>query len=135
MLLKELRIRAGMTQTEMSEKLEIPKRTIENWESGSRKCPGYVEKLIAEKMEEIIMENTKNYAGLVWGNLSVEEQEMLLDGANAVDGLGGDNARKGGECIIDLSVYPFSVLGRLEIGEWEDAIQISDEAIIYNSEG
>lgn len=59
MELKELRRRAGFTQSTMSEKFEIPKRTIENWEAGTRTCPKYVEKLIKEKLEEIIMMNAK----------------------------------------------------------------------------
>lgn len=37
----------------MSELLGIPKRTIENWESGSRKCPEWAERLVVEKLETI----------------------------------------------------------------------------------
>lgn len=59
MELSELRRRAGLSQAKMADKFDIPKRTIENWESGSRKCPGYVEKLIREKLEGIIMANAK----------------------------------------------------------------------------
>ena len=35
-----------LTQQDMANVLGIPKRTIENWESGSRKCPQYVLHLI-----------------------------------------------------------------------------------------
>lgn len=59
MKLKEARIKAGLTQQKMSELLEIPKRTIENWEAGTNKCPGYVEKLIVEKLEGILKMNGK----------------------------------------------------------------------------
>lgn len=62
MNLKEARMRAGLTQAEMSERFEIPKRTIENWETGKRKCPVYVEKLIVEKLEEIIMIKSEDVA-------------------------------------------------------------------------
>lgn len=62
MNLKEARTCAGMTQAEMSERFEIPKRTIENWETGKRKCPVYVEKLIVEKLEEIIMTKSEDVA-------------------------------------------------------------------------
>lgn len=62
MNLKEARTCAGMTQAEMSERFEIPKRTIENWEAGKRKCPVYVEKLIVEKLEEIIMMKSEDVA-------------------------------------------------------------------------
>lgn len=37
----------------MSKLFEIPTRTIENWESGTRKPPVYVEKLIIEKLMQI----------------------------------------------------------------------------------
>jgi DNA-binding transcriptional regulator YiaG len=37
----------------MADQFEIPKRTIENWEAGSRKPPVYVEKLIIEKLESL----------------------------------------------------------------------------------
>lgn len=53
MKIKEARIKARLTQQQMSSMLGIPKRTIENWEAGTRRCPGYVEKLIIEKLEEI----------------------------------------------------------------------------------
>jgi DNA-binding transcriptional regulator YiaG len=37
----------------MSEVFEIPKRTIENWETGTRTPPTYVEKLIIRELERI----------------------------------------------------------------------------------
>ena len=51
--LKEARSRSGLTQQQMADQFEIPKRTIENWEAGSRKPPVYVEKLIIEKLESL----------------------------------------------------------------------------------
>lgn len=56
MRIKELRLKAGLTQQSMSDKFEIPKRTIENWETGKNKCPVYVEKLICKELEQIIAE-------------------------------------------------------------------------------
>ena len=44
--IKEIRTNAGLTQKEMSELTKIPKRTIENWESGSRKPSEWVLVLI-----------------------------------------------------------------------------------------
>ena len=35
-----------MTQQQFSDMLHIPKRSIENWESGARQCPEYVNELI-----------------------------------------------------------------------------------------
>lgn len=48
--LKELRKRNNITQEGLSKLLEVPKRTIENWEGGINKPPEYVQKLILEKM-------------------------------------------------------------------------------------
>ncbi len=50
---REARVYAGLTQVKMSELLGIPKRTIENWETGSRKCPEWAERLVVEKLESI----------------------------------------------------------------------------------
>lgn len=44
--IKEIREYSGLSQAKFSEKYGIPKRTIENWESGSRKCPDYVVALL-----------------------------------------------------------------------------------------
>ena len=46
MTIKELRSKCNMTQQQFSELLHIPKRSIENWESGARQCPEYVNELI-----------------------------------------------------------------------------------------
>ncbi len=43
---KEIRKIAGLTQKELSELTKIPKRTIENWESGKRVPPDWVLLLI-----------------------------------------------------------------------------------------
>ena len=51
--LKLWRENAMLTQEQMSSLLEIPKRTIENWEAESRKPPVYVEKLVIEKLMSI----------------------------------------------------------------------------------
>lgn len=44
--IKELRQQKKMTQREFAEFLEIPLRTIEDWESNKRTPPEYVVKLI-----------------------------------------------------------------------------------------
>lgn len=49
--IKRIRSKTGLTQTEFAKKFGIPKRTIENWEAGSRKCPSYLLALINEKVE------------------------------------------------------------------------------------
>lgn len=53
MTIKEARLLAGLTQQQLSDLFEIPKRSIENWEAGDRKPPAYVEKLIVDKLQQI----------------------------------------------------------------------------------
>ena len=50
MTIKELREQSGMTQKEFAEYFEIPKRTIEDWDRGARKCPEYLVALIEYKL-------------------------------------------------------------------------------------
>lgn len=45
--IKAIRERTGLTQKEFAELTGIPQRTIENWETGQRKPPEYVIKLLA----------------------------------------------------------------------------------------
>ena len=52
MNIKELRVSTDMTQTEFGEYLNIPMRTIQNWEGGQRNCPEYVIELIGYKLEK-----------------------------------------------------------------------------------
>lgn len=51
--IKEARLNAGLTQAKMAEIFKIPKRTIENWETGSRKPPEWAEILILEKLTKM----------------------------------------------------------------------------------
>ena len=51
--IKEARLNAGLTQQAMSDLLEIPKRTIEDWENDRRIPPAYVEKLIIDKLSAL----------------------------------------------------------------------------------
>lgn len=58
--LQEARKAAGLSQAEMAKLLDIPKRTIENWEAGTRKPPVYVQKLIIEKLQQMIVDAKSN---------------------------------------------------------------------------
>lgn len=50
--LKSLRKRAGLTQARLGEVCGgIPRRTIQNWETGDRECPGYVLYLIKSHLK------------------------------------------------------------------------------------
>ena len=44
--IKKIREISGMTQKEFSETYGIPVRTLSNWESGQRKCPEYMIKML-----------------------------------------------------------------------------------------
>ena len=45
---KDIRRQEGMTQKAMAERFCIPKRSIENWEEGSRKTPPYIIYMMCE---------------------------------------------------------------------------------------
>lgn len=51
--IKDARTAANLTQQQMSDLLEIPKRTIENWEGGQRQCPKWAERLIVAELKRI----------------------------------------------------------------------------------
>lgn len=51
-MIKELRELTGLSQQAFSDKYEIPKRTIEDWEGGRRKPPEYVVKLLERVVKE-----------------------------------------------------------------------------------
>ena len=54
--IREARKIAGLTQKRLSEKYNIPLRTIEEWEAGRRTPPSYVQDLLVDK----IMSDYKN---------------------------------------------------------------------------
>ena len=57
--IKEIRLMTGLSQAKFAEKYGIPKRSIENWESGKRNCPSYVESLL-KKVVETDIENKED---------------------------------------------------------------------------
>lgn len=56
--LKGIREMLVMNRTEFSKYMEIPLRTLEEWEAGRRKMPDYVLRLIAYyvKMQQVLSE-------------------------------------------------------------------------------
>jgi transcriptional regulator with XRE-family HTH domain len=52
MTIKEARIRHGLTQQQLANLTGIPKRTIENWEGGQRKCPDYLIQMIINQLDQ-----------------------------------------------------------------------------------
>ena len=51
MTIKEIRELTGLSQKDFSYKYHIPKRSIENWETGLRKCPQYVLELLEYRVK------------------------------------------------------------------------------------
>lgn len=52
MTFHELRKLSGMNQTKFAEYFGIPRRTVQNWELGLRKCPEYLLELMKYKLEK-----------------------------------------------------------------------------------
>lgn len=50
MTIEQARKEMNMSRREVAEWLEIPYRTLTNWENGERPCPAYIEKLVVEKI-------------------------------------------------------------------------------------
>lgn len=50
MTIKELRKASGMTQAQFAEFFNVPKRSVENWDSGTNKCPQYLVELMEYKL-------------------------------------------------------------------------------------
>ncbi len=50
MTIKEARQNVGLTQKGVNDFMGIPIRTLQDWESGKRKCPDWCEKLVIEKI-------------------------------------------------------------------------------------
>lgn len=48
--LREARAAAGLTQQRTADIMLIPKRSIENWEAGSRIPPEYVQRLVLNEL-------------------------------------------------------------------------------------
>lgn len=51
--IKSARIAAGLTQSEMSERFEIPLDTIKKWDAGAYKPPEWAAKLLLEKLQDV----------------------------------------------------------------------------------
>lgn len=49
--IKKLRQLTGLSQQAFGDYLGIPRRTIQNWESGTNQCADYVEALIEYKLK------------------------------------------------------------------------------------
>lgn len=67
MSIKDARHLARMSQNDVCKELEIPRRTLQSWESGERELPEYMHKLIVDR----ILERVK-YAEIRWESEPIE---------------------------------------------------------------
>ena len=51
--LKRARAATGMSQQGMADRMLIPKRTIEKWETGERTPPPYVQRFVLNELESL----------------------------------------------------------------------------------
>lgn len=85
MTIKEARVAAGLSQASMSELLEIPKRTIEDWERGKSKPAPYVEKLVIEKLINIKENKTMKVYELKKFTAEIKRREDVRPGCALED--------------------------------------------------
>lgn len=57
MTIKEIRALTGLSQTDFSEKYNIPKRTLQDWEYKKRTPPEYVVNLLEFKVKYDVLKN------------------------------------------------------------------------------
>ena len=50
--MKEIRSLTGLSQAKFGKKYGIPRRSIENWESGKTECPSYLVDLLERVVKE-----------------------------------------------------------------------------------
>lgn len=55
--IRDARKAAGLSQQGVTDALGIPRRTIQDWESGKRTPPGWAEAMVIEKLEKIVQDN------------------------------------------------------------------------------
>ena len=51
--LKKARAATGMSQQAMADRMQIPKRTIEDWERGKSTPPPYVQRFVLNELEQL----------------------------------------------------------------------------------
>lgn len=75
MTIEQARNEKNMSRKEVAEWLEIPYRTLTNWENGERPCPAYIEKLIVEK---ILKDGGKKIMGKQYNNDMEKTRAMRI---------------------------------------------------------
>lgn len=57
--LKQARAAVGFSQQALADQTLIPKRTIENWETGDRTPPEYVQRFVLNELKQLEEKNNK----------------------------------------------------------------------------
>lgn len=73
--IRDARIQHGLTQQQLADLTGIPKRTIENWDSGQRKCPEYVEKMVLDLLDQKF--NQPDYKTILEELLDMMERDLV----------------------------------------------------------
>ena len=76
--IKSIRLRTGMTQTEFSKWLHIPKRTLEKWEQKISLPPSYVAELIEYKVFCTYMVSSSPSSGCSTAIRAIEEDAIEI---------------------------------------------------------
>ena len=91
--IKEIRLSTGLSQKKFGDLLNIPMRTLQDWELGARQCPEYVVELIDYRVKHdesipkdrgrfSVLTKNKPYAMLKQGDAIC--QEKLVNNQKAV---------------------------------------------------
>lgn len=131
MTIKEMRKRIGFTQKEFAEYFKLKKRTVENWEGGTRKCSPAMLELIEYKlknegllMKKFNVEIRKNY-NECWDGSAVNDYVYAENAEEALE-LTKDYLR---DLIIQNCKYTEDADNEIEEMEnkWQYKIEELDE--------
>lgn len=91
MTIKEIRTSYQLTQQALSDLAGIPKRTIENWESGSRNPPEWLPKMIACYLEHspvffTAIRETGTRIEMLWTEAEAREKIERYEAEDRKDG-------------------------------------------------
>lgn len=75
----------------------------------------------------------RDFKGLEWHCLTVQEQKHLLKDCRVIDGSTCSKPTESMFCVVDLE-YPYCVDAYYLVGDEENQIIIEQQAIIYCSE-
>ena len=90
--IKEIRNYTGLSQANFAKKYGIPKRSIENWEAGSRNCPDYLTTLLDRVVKEDFKKFLVEFA-FSENFVSVDEWHSM-DGVKAITAENAEEAAK-----------------------------------------